>query len=377
MHSKTLYLIALSASAAIVSAVPLHFPRPRAVDKLNEEATAEAHQRDDTAERAFSSITINTSNGKCLFVDPLGGDFRANLIPVQIKDCDGSDNEKWDIITKGKHNDQPGTMLVVSALTQGCLNYDPRRQPGDQVNLFSCGGRAAGEGQVTNSQLFNFTTVTSGPLALQPKNEDGTCLTSSGARLDETACNADDQSEFFTFGGSSSSGNGGAGAGAEDTPTSGDCSSSTVATGNLGTGFSTIAAPTTTGAAGGGEAEANPSSTEGFSTIPAPTTTNGGNAEAQPTPAASTTEGFSTIPMPSQFSTSVVGGANGGGVGGGEPTEGFSTIPAPTTTVAAVLLPSGVAEAEATVTVTVTVGGGRLNRTGAKAGKGHKHNHNN
>lgn len=28
--------------------------------------------------------------------------------------------------------------------TQGCLNFDPRRAAGDQVVLFSCGGRADG-----------------------------------------------------------------------------------------------------------------------------------------------------------------------------------------------------------------------------------------
>lgn len=28
--------------------------------------------------------------------------------------------------------------------TQACLNFDPRRAAGNQVNLFSCGGRADG-----------------------------------------------------------------------------------------------------------------------------------------------------------------------------------------------------------------------------------------
>jgi hypothetical protein len=35
-------------------------------------------------------------------------------------------------------------MLVVSTLTQACMNFDPRRATGNQVNLFSCGGRADG-----------------------------------------------------------------------------------------------------------------------------------------------------------------------------------------------------------------------------------------
>jgi hypothetical protein len=40
---------------ALSAASPL---QGRAVDSLNEEATAEAHQRDDTATRAFSNVQI-------------------------------------------------------------------------------------------------------------------------------------------------------------------------------------------------------------------------------------------------------------------------------------------------------------------------------
>jgi len=77
-------------------------------------AAAEANPRDATATRAFSSTPIKAANGQCLSIDPAAGDFRQNLIPVQLKPCDGSANQKFDIITKGKHDDQAGTMLVVS-----------------------------------------------------------------------------------------------------------------------------------------------------------------------------------------------------------------------------------------------------------------------
>lgn len=43
------------ALAALAAATPL---RSRAVDSLNEEATAEAHQRDNGATRAFSDVQI-------------------------------------------------------------------------------------------------------------------------------------------------------------------------------------------------------------------------------------------------------------------------------------------------------------------------------
>lgn len=59
-----------------------------------------------------------TSDGKCLFVDELSGDFRANLNPIQVAACDGTAGQKWDIITKGKHNDQAGTILVVNTLVR-------------------------------------------------------------------------------------------------------------------------------------------------------------------------------------------------------------------------------------------------------------------
>jgi hypothetical protein len=101
--------------------------------KLDAAAVTEAHQRDNTATRSFTGAAIKvsasqthnmrttsdriiqTSDGQCLFVDPTSGDFRENLTPVQIKPCNGSDGQKWDVITAGKHNDQPGFALVVSS----------------------------------------------------------------------------------------------------------------------------------------------------------------------------------------------------------------------------------------------------------------------
>lgn len=169
---------------------------------LDQAATAEAQQRDDTATRAFTASEIKTSDGQCLSVDPLAGDFRQNLIPVEIKACDGSSNQQWDVITAGKHNDQPGNALIVSTLVNGCLNFDPRRAPGNQVLLFSCGGRADGEGKVTDSQLFPFDG-SAGPLPLVPKNsQNGVCLTPKGNALDQEACNADApaQNQLFTIG---------------------------------------------------------------------------------------------------------------------------------------------------------------------------------
>lgn len=56
-------------------------------------------------------------------------------------------------------------------------------------------------GEQTDSQLFEFTGG-SGPLALQPLNAVGTCLTVQGSVLDQAACaeGGDDATQAFTFG---------------------------------------------------------------------------------------------------------------------------------------------------------------------------------
>ena len=63
---------------------------------------------------------LQTSGGKCLSVNKLSGDFRANLTPVQVTSCNSTAGQKWDIITSGKHNNQNGAMLVVSTLVSVC-----------------------------------------------------------------------------------------------------------------------------------------------------------------------------------------------------------------------------------------------------------------
>ncbi|KAK0670679.1 hypothetical protein QBC41DRAFT_69238 [Cercophora samala] len=197
-------LASLLAWAAVVGASP--FVRNRAVDSLNEEATAEAHQRDNGATRAFSNVEIRTSDGKCLFVDELSGDFRANLTPVQVADCGSTDGQGWDIITAGDHIRGDGVALIVSSLTNACLNFDSRRQAGNQLLLFSCGGRADGGGDVTDSQLFDFDG-SAGPLSLSPQNEGGSfCATVRGNTLDIVNCQNGDASQTFTIGGGAPAG---------------------------------------------------------------------------------------------------------------------------------------------------------------------------
>jgi len=225
---KAFAIVAVAALASHISASPIENAiERRVVTQLDQAAFTEAQQRDDTATRAFTSTQIRTTSGQCLSIDQLSGDFRANLTPVQAKSCDqGDKGQRWDVITAGKHNDAPGTMLVVSALTNACLNFDPRRAAGNTVILFSCGGRADGGkslptplttsqmlmsmgragGLVTNSQQFNFTGG-AGPLVFSPLNAAGTCLaaTTKGV-LDQAPCDNGDDTQQFSFDAGSGSG---------------------------------------------------------------------------------------------------------------------------------------------------------------------------
>jgi hypothetical protein len=78
-----------------------------------------------------------------LTADQNTGDFRQNLMSITETPCNGVSNQLFDFITKGVHNDQPGKTLIVSSAFFPCFNFDGRRQPGDRVNLFSCGGSSS------------------------------------------------------------------------------------------------------------------------------------------------------------------------------------------------------------------------------------------
>ncbi|KAF7322397.1 hypothetical protein HMN09_00017600 [Mycena chlorophos] len=242
MRASTTLLTLLGASASIAAPI-----MRRTFTVLDPAATAEAQVRDNTATRAFSAVPIKTSSGLCLSVDPNSGDFRENLTPVSTVECNGSANQTWDVITAGVHNNVPGQALIVSALTQACLNFDPRRAAGNQVLLFSCGGRADGGGSVTNSQQFAFSGG-AGPFPLVPLNGNNqTCITVTNGLLDDTSCNPATASgnELFTIDGSGSSSD----ASSTDAASTTDVASTTDAVSTTDAATTTAAATTTTAAA--------------------------------------------------------------------------------------------------------------------------------
>ncbi|KAI5860581.1 hypothetical protein GGS23DRAFT_229901 [Durotheca rogersii] len=196
-----LLLVVILALRSAVTATPIasQASSRRLVKELNQAAFEEAHQRDNTATRAFTNTQIRTSDGRCLFVDELSGDFRANLTPIQVAECGATDGQGWDVITAGKHNNAQGSALIVSSLTNACFNFDPRRPSGNQALLFSCGGRADGSGEVTDSQLFSFDS-SSGPVTFSPRNEPQLCFTVKGDIVDAAPCAAGNADQQFTFG---------------------------------------------------------------------------------------------------------------------------------------------------------------------------------
>ncbi|TKW51557.1 hypothetical protein CTA1_10309 [Colletotrichum tanaceti] len=340
----------------------------RVVTELNEEATKEAHQRDDTATRAFSDIQIKTADGRCLFVDKLSGDFRANLTPIQVADCGAKDGQGWDVITAGKHNDQPNSMLIVSTLTQACFNFDPRRPAGNQVNLFSCGGRAAGEGLVTDSQLFALDTGAAGPSTFQPKNAKGKCFTFKDNAVDVADCVANEKAQSFAFGSAAGGGAGGAagggggGGGGENggengaqKPGPSTTTAAAVATGNpaadCGGGEKTVTMTITAtvnpgqGNAGNGGNNRNPGNLPVATLAPEVT-----SAPASAPPAASTAPAAGNGNGSGNGNGNGNGGGNGGTDGGRQPGNIPAvnpTTPVPVSRAGGTLNPTAAAEAHA------------------------------
>ncbi|KZP22510.1 hypothetical protein FIBSPDRAFT_1043557 [Athelia psychrophila] len=273
-----------TALSSVVSAAPLLRRPPRDVTIVPADV-AESQVRDNTATRAFSNAALTTAAGDCLTIDPLSGDFRENLIPVTAAACNGSVGQQWDVITAGVHNNVPGAALFVSSQTQGCLNFDPRRAVGDQVILFSCGGRADGGGAVTNSQLFNFAAGASS-LALVPQNAaNATCLIAADGALGPADCdNSADQ--LFTVGAGSVAASSSAPANSDTSSAAAStgsvaASSSAPATSNASSSSSTPAAPATSS----GAASNLLASTSAASLTPVPTAPTATPTTATPTTA--------------------------------------------------------------------------------------------
>ncbi|KAJ3097747.1 hypothetical protein HDU97_004562 [Phlyctochytrium planicorne] len=175
----------------------------------------EAFERDATATRPFNQVQIVAPNGLCLDnSDQSLGDNRFNLVPILLKPCQAKPGigQLWDVQTAGKHLEGNGVALIVSSVTQHCVDSRPPAF-NDKIkpSLFACGGRAAGDGRVGVTQLFFFDTAKvqkTGKSILgfkdrAPNNTPGAgvqCLSATGDRLTITTCNSLTDTQFeFSF----------------------------------------------------------------------------------------------------------------------------------------------------------------------------------
>ncbi|KUI65371.1 hypothetical protein VM1G_00409 [Cytospora mali] len=289
--------ISLLILVAATSADPVIWPRT--VPSLDEAATAQAQQRDDTATRALSNTQIKNFDGKCLFVDKLSGDSRANLTPVQVADCGSADGQGWDIIIDGKHINAAESMLIVSTLTNACFDFDPRGPVGSQVSLYSCGGSPDGSGSVSASQVFPFDGRP-GPLSLRPGNGPGKCLAVNGLVVDVASCNDGDETQKFTFVGDGTAATTAVSTTTEQAignpTTAGSATATAAATLSTGTSTGTSTTETSTTGTSTTVASSTVTSTTGTSTTGTPAT--GTPTTGTPTTGTSTTGTSTTEPLP-------------------------------------------------------------------------------
>lgn len=91
-------------------------PVKGAKGKLKPDSAAEANPPESGTKKAFTAVQLK-SGGKCLFVDPLAGNFRQNLIPARMAECDGTKSQKFNLETTGKHiKDKTGENALIRSV---------------------------------------------------------------------------------------------------------------------------------------------------------------------------------------------------------------------------------------------------------------------
>jgi hypothetical protein len=101
---------------------------------------------DPTAEIALKGIAIKTDDNRCFTVDkdavqkvsdavlqdvPSARFFEnretfEQRTPITLAKCDGSDGQKFDVVTKGKNNDRDNAALFVSQVVRAFSLRQPR-----------------------------------------------------------------------------------------------------------------------------------------------------------------------------------------------------------------------------------------------------------
>ncbi|KAG5646864.1 hypothetical protein DXG03_001940 [Asterophora parasitica] len=122
---------------------------------------------DGTATRAAKGAQIRSKANPDLCFDVSdfrSGDFRFNLVPLALKKCNTAiDGQKFDLITKGAHNNikDGSRTLIVSSQQFTCIDRRGNKNDRNRPGLFACGGRAVGDGETTADQQFFFNSKAS------------------------------------------------------------------------------------------------------------------------------------------------------------------------------------------------------------------------
>ena len=179
--STTIIVVAL---ASIASALPT------ALDLEDRDPHYSFHE----SPKVFAAITMKSTCGKCLAADASAGNNGANA--VQLKACDSSAAQQWDVITKGKT--LPKDAVIVNSMTKECLSFDPSRGAGKEVMLVSCAAGKKGVFPQGKQQQFPLKGQS---LTLEPVNADGTCVTvKDESTLSQAPCSDADNNQLFTMG---------------------------------------------------------------------------------------------------------------------------------------------------------------------------------
>lgn len=112
-------------------------PVKGAKGKLEPDAALQANKPEPGAKKAFTAVQLKLQ-GKCVFVDPLGGDFRQELIPARLVECDGTNSQKFNLETSGKHIDDTSgkVVLIRSVLVCTLSGFLAFQAPMCQASLF-------------------------------------------------------------------------------------------------------------------------------------------------------------------------------------------------------------------------------------------------
>ncbi|KAJ6527454.1 hypothetical protein B0H19DRAFT_1334800 [Mycena capillaripes] len=138
---------------------------------------------------------IKDSTGNCLTIDTPTGSSSVDPVPANIKPCDGSVGQQFDLFSNTTQPPAPipGSVLI----NQGCLTFN--KVDPFNIKFTVCVENTPDTADVAISQAFQ-PFDTTGEFALAPfGNKGNVCLASTGGKLQAANCVKTDDEHFFTL----------------------------------------------------------------------------------------------------------------------------------------------------------------------------------